>query len=80
MPFLELALGKRQTTQPFDLRQIDSLRRQQHVEIFAHAGGSYQVLKLQRDFGALLGHAAVFEGVGKLIGSLRSPSGIVTAS
>ena len=41
--------------------------RDQHVEIFSHAGRSYQVLELQGDFGALLGQAAVFEGVGELI-------------
>ena len=35
--------------------------------MLSHAGGSYQVLELQRDFSALLRHSAVFEHVSKLI-------------
>ncbi len=80
MPCLEPALGERQPAQSFNLLRREALRRHQNVETFAHAGRRYQVLELQGDLGALLGQAAVFEGVGKLIASLRFPSGIVTGS
>ena len=43
------------------------LARHQNLKTFPHAGRRYQVLELQRDFGALLGQAAFFEGVRKLI-------------
>src|SRR6202021_1063864 len=45
---------------------FDSLACDQHLEAFPPAGGGGEVLELERDFGALLGQAAVFEGVGKL--------------
>ena len=38
----------------------------QDVEGFTYAGGSGEVLELERDFGSFLGQAAVLEGVGKL--------------
>src|SRR5437016_6988501 len=59
--------GKRQPAQTRNQLRVDPLCRHQHVEGLSHAGGSYQVLELQRDFSALLRHPAVFEHVGKLI-------------
>jgi len=62
------APGKRESAQSRHSLRFDSFGRDQHVEAFSHSGWSYQVLQLQRDFGALLRQAAVCEHIGKLIG------------
>ena len=72
MPCLQPAFGEGQTAHARDLLAIKIFGRNQHVKTFSHAGRSYQVLELQGDFGALLGQATVFEGVGELIGLSNS--------
>ncbi len=40
----------------------------QHVEGLSHAGGGNEMLELERHLGALLGEAAIFKGIGELVG------------
>ena len=47
---------------------MDSLAGNQDIKAFAHACWRDQMFELQRDFGAFLGQAAFFEGIGKLVG------------
>jgi antibiotic biosynthesis monooxygenase (ABM) superfamily enzyme len=48
-------------------RLIETFASCQYVEAFAHASGRHQVLELERNFGALLGQASIFESIGELV-------------
>ena len=64
---LRRGFPKTEPAQTGNSLRVHAFASDQHLKRFSHTGGRDQMFELQRNFRPLLGLAAFFERVGKLI-------------